>query len=104
MTRTIPAPKKGLHREINNFRPVALTSHEMKILERLIIHILKMNYAQDPLQFVHLEKVGVEDAALFLLHLALFLTVSYSDVRMPFFEFLSSFQQRAVKPTSCDLD
>lgn len=38
----IPAPKKAVVKELNNFRPVALTSHLMKTLERLLLlHLLR---------------------------------------------------------------
>ncbi|KAI4888322.1 hypothetical protein NFI96_008074 [Prochilodus magdalenae] len=36
----VPVPKKGRPSELNDFRPVALTSHFMKTLERLLLHFL----------------------------------------------------------------
>lgn len=37
MSCLIPVPKKGHPRELNDYRPVALTSHLMKVLERLVL-------------------------------------------------------------------
>lgn len=64
----IPVPKKPHPKELNNFRPVALTSHLMKTLERLLLRLLRpqVRPALDPLQF---ENVGVKDAILYMLHL-----------------------------------
>ena len=48
----------------------ALTSHMMKTMERLLLHILRPQvcHALDPLQFAYEEKVGVDDAITNLLH------------------------------------
>ena len=91
----VPVPKKKGHSSaLNDYRPVALTSHAMKSLERLILRRLKPQalHAQDPLQFGYQEKVGVEDAVLYLLHRV----YSYMDkgggaVRVMFFDFSSAF-------------
>ncbi|KAI4891862.1 hypothetical protein NFI96_004691 [Prochilodus magdalenae] len=58
----VPVPKKGRPSELNDFRPVALTSHVMKTLERLLLHLLRpqVQHAMDPLQFAYREKVGRE--------------------------------------------
>ncbi|KAI3355422.1 hypothetical protein L3Q82_018263 [Scortum barcoo] len=66
----IPVPKKPHPGELNDFRPVALTSHVMKTMERLLLHHLRpqTHHALDPLQFAYREKTGVEDAIIFLLH------------------------------------
>ena len=66
----ISVPKKKHHREPGDFRPVALTSH-MKTFKRLLLHVLRpqVQHAQDPLQFGYQERVGVEDAILYLLTL-----------------------------------
>ena len=37
----VPVPKAGCPAELNDYRPVALTSHIMKILEWLILHLLR---------------------------------------------------------------
>ncbi|KAL6470652.1 hypothetical protein MHYP_G00217710 [Metynnis hypsauchen] len=90
----IPIPKRGRPSELNDFRPVALTSHVMKTLERLLLHLLRpqVQHATDPLQFAYRERVGVEDAMLYLLHRA----HSYLDkggcaVRVMFFDFSNAF-------------
>ncbi|KAI4890783.1 hypothetical protein NFI96_007798 [Prochilodus magdalenae] len=90
----VPVPKKGRPSELNDFRPVALTSHVMKTLERLLLHLLRpqVQHAMDPLQFAYREKVGVEDAMLYLLHRAhSHLDKGGSAVRVMFFDFSSAF-------------
>ncbi|XP_035812432.2 uncharacterized protein LOC118471519 [Amphiprion ocellaris] len=90
----VPVPKKGRPQELNDYRPVALTSHLMKILERLVLQFLQpqVQLVKDPLQFAYQEKVGVEDAVLYLLHRALaYLDVGGCMVRMLFFDFSGAF-------------
>ena len=90
----VPVPKTGRPVEMNDYRPVALTSHIMKTLERLILRHLKPQVAQelDPLQFAYQEHIGVEDAVLFMLHRAYaYLDVPGSYVRIMFFDFSSAF-------------
>ncbi|KAI4888279.1 hypothetical protein NFI96_012150 [Prochilodus magdalenae] len=90
----VPVTKKGQPSELNDFRPVALTSHVMKTLERLLLHLLRpqVQHAMDPLQFAYREKVGVEDAMLYLLHRAhSHLDKGGSAVRVMFFDFSSAF-------------
>ncbi|KAI4890987.1 hypothetical protein NFI96_031382 [Prochilodus magdalenae] len=90
----VPVPKKARPSELNDFRPVALTSHVMKTLERLLLHLLRpqVQHAMDPLQFAYREKVGVEDAMLYLLHRAhSHLDKGGSAVRVMFFDFSSAF-------------
>ncbi|KAI4872192.1 hypothetical protein NFI96_031026 [Prochilodus magdalenae] len=93
-TCLIPVPKKAHPKELNDYRPVALTSHVMKTMERLLLNHLRpqVHHAEDPLQFAYREKVGVEDAILYLLHR----THSHLDkgggaVRVMFFDFSSAF-------------
>lgn len=90
----VPVPKKNRPSVLNDYRPVALTSQVMKTLERLVLQLMRpqVQSVRDPLQFAYQEKVGVEDAVLYLLHRAL----SYLDgggciVRMLFFDFSSAF-------------
>ncbi|GLD46311.1 receptor-type tyrosine-protein phosphatase gamma-like protein [Lates japonicus] len=54
---------------MNDYRPVALTSHLMKTLERLFLSLLRPQvlHTQDPLQFAYRT---VDDAILHLLHQA----------------------------------
>ncbi|KAI4872034.1 hypothetical protein NFI96_006517 [Prochilodus magdalenae] len=87
----VPVPKKGRPTELNDFRPVALTSHVMKTLE---CHLLRpqVQHAMDPLQFAYRKKVGVEDAMLYFLHRAhSHLDKGGSAVRVMFFDFSSAF-------------
>ena len=60
----IPVPKKPKVNEMNDLRPVALTSVPMTFLERLVLkEILKVfEKFQDPLQFAYRSKRSVEDA------------------------------------------
>ena len=62
----IPIPKKGKVKEMNDLRPVALTSVLMKCLEKLVKTLLLPFVApyQDPLQFAYREHRGVDDAIL----------------------------------------
>ncbi|CAM4691197.1 unnamed protein product [Leuciscus chuanchicus] len=66
----IPVPKKPLPSELNDFRPVALTSHMMKTMERLLLRMLRpqVSHSLDRLQFAYQEKVGVDDNITYLLH------------------------------------
>ncbi|XP_061736244.1 uncharacterized protein LOC133538608 [Nerophis ophidion] len=68
----VPVPKKNCPSELNDYRPVALTSYLMKTLEWLFLSLLRpqVQHAQDSLQFAYQAGVGVEDAILYLLHRA----------------------------------
>ncbi|KAI4888220.1 hypothetical protein NFI96_004855 [Prochilodus magdalenae] len=93
-TCLIPVPKKAHPEELNDYRPVALTSHVMKTMERLLLNHLRpqVHHAEDPLQFAYREKVGVEDAILYLLHRAhSHLDKGGGAVRVMFFDFSSAF-------------
>ncbi len=108
----IPVPKKKHPSDPNDFCLIALTSHVMKSLERLALHLSRaqVNHAQDPLQFAYREKTGVEDAVLYLLHRALsYLDKGGCTVRMLFFDPSSAFN--TIQPplpreklTNMDLD
>src|SRR4029434_5987212 len=90
----IPVPKKPHPSVLNDFRPVALTSHISKTMERLLLHILRpqVRHALDPLQFAYQEKVGVEDAIVYLMHRAhSYLDKGKCAVRIMFFDFSSAF-------------
>ena len=90
----VPVPKKPHPGEMNDFRPVALTSHVMKTMERLLLRHLRpqTHHALDPLQFAYREKVGVEDAIIFLLHRSLsHLDRGSGAVRITFLDFSSAF-------------
>ena len=61
----IPVPKKPNIKALNDFRPLALTSVVMKVLERLVLVYLKSVTISnmDPLQFAYRENRCTDDAA-----------------------------------------
>ncbi|TWW80580.1 putative RNA-directed DNA polymerase from transposon BS [Takifugu flavidus] len=90
----IPVPKKNRPSELNDFRPVALTSHLMKTLERLFLNLLRpqVQHAEDSLQFAYRDKVGVEDAIIYLLHrVHSHLDKGSGTARILFLDFSSAF-------------
>ncbi|XP_055359833.1 uncharacterized protein LOC114845009 isoform X1 [Betta splendens] len=90
----VPVPKTTHPKDLNNFRPVALTPHLMKTLERLVLHQLRcmVSSAMDLLQFAYQSGIGVKDAIIFLLHRSLaHLGKPDSTVRILFFDFSSAF-------------
>ena len=62
----IPVPKKKNISELNDLRPIALTSVLMKCLEKLIKSLMKpyISKYEDPLQFAYQEGKSVDDAIL----------------------------------------
>ena len=62
----IPIPKKPKIKEMNDLRPVALTSIIMKCMERIVLNKIKSCFSsqQDPLQFAYRSKRSVDDAIL----------------------------------------
>ncbi|KAI4895660.1 hypothetical protein NFI96_004663 [Prochilodus magdalenae] len=87
-------PKTPHPKDLNSYRPVALTSHLMKTLERLLLVHLRppVSPAMDPLQFAYQPGIGVEDAIIHLLHRSLsHLENAGSTVRIMFFDFSSAF-------------
>ncbi|TWW53314.1 putative RNA-directed DNA polymerase from transposon BS [Takifugu flavidus] len=90
----IPVPKKNRPSELNDFQPVALTSHLMKTLERLFLNLLRpqVQHAEDSLQFAYRDKVGVEDAIIYLLHrVHSHLDKGSGTARILFLDFSSAF-------------
>jgi hypothetical protein len=90
----VPVPKKTIVTCLNDLRPVALTSHVMKVFERLVLPTLRFQVSdfQDPLQFAYRARVGVDDALLFLVNtIYSHLEKSGSYVRIMFFDFSSAF-------------
>ncbi|TWW75415.1 hypothetical protein D4764_13G0000770 [Takifugu flavidus] len=90
----ISVPKKTHPVAPSDYRRIALTSHIMKVKERLVLTHLRplVSPFQDPLQFAYQPKVGVDDAVIYLLQRA------YSSldrlnitVRVMFFDFSSAF-------------
>ena len=66
----IPVAKKPSPKEMNDYRPVALTSIAFKCAEKIIMRQLRAETAgqQDPLQFAYKQNRNTEDAVLTLLH------------------------------------
>ncbi|KAI3352142.1 hypothetical protein L3Q82_020956 [Scortum barcoo] len=64
----VPVPKTSRPKEPNHFRPVALTSHLMKALERIVLRHLRplVSPNMDPLQFAYQPGIGVDDAVIYL--------------------------------------
>ncbi|KAI4875880.1 hypothetical protein NFI96_009457 [Prochilodus magdalenae] len=90
----VPVPKTQHPKDLNSYRPVALTSHLMKSLERLVLTHLRplVRPSMDPLQFAYQPGVGVDDAVIYHLHRALsHLEKPGSTVRITFFDFSSAF-------------
>ncbi|KAI3369209.1 hypothetical protein L3Q82_007442 [Scortum barcoo] len=56
----VPVPKTPHPKELNSYRPVALTSHLMKTLERLVLAHLRplVSSFMDPLQFAYQPDIG----------------------------------------------
>ena len=90
----VPVPKKPQPSGFSDYRPVALTSHNMKTLERLILEQLRpmVRPHLDPLQFAYQPRTGVEDAIIYLLNrVYAHLDKPGSTVRVTFFDFSSAF-------------
>ena len=90
----VPVPKKARPSILNDYRPVALTSHLMKSLERLVLSLLRplASSSLDPLQFAYQPRLGVEDAVIFLRHRpCAHLDSPGSTVRILFLDFSSAF-------------
>ncbi|TWW77038.1 hypothetical protein D4764_12G0004280 [Takifugu flavidus] len=86
----VPVLKTAHAREPNHFRPVALTSHLMKTMERIVLTHLRqlVDSKMDPLQFAYRLGIGVDDAVIYLLHRSLsHLEGTRSTVRVMFFDF-----------------
>lgn len=90
----VPVPKRPVPSSLNDFRPVALTSHVMKVFERLILAQLRpiVSSALDPLQFAYQAQLSVDDAVIYLLQRAhSHLDSVKGSVRIMFFDFSSAF-------------
>lgn len=90
----VPVPKTPRPSNSRDYRPVALTSHIMKTLERLVMEQLRpmVSSILDPLQFAYQPRIGVEDAIIFLLNrIYPHLDKPASTVRIMFFDFSSAF-------------
>ncbi len=90
----IPVPKKPKITELNDYRPVALTSVVMKSFERLVLAYLKASTGPllDPLQFAYRANRSVDDTVNMGLHFILqHLDRPGTYVRILFVDFSSAF-------------
>ncbi|TWW62404.1 hypothetical protein D4764_04G0010510 [Takifugu flavidus] len=98
--RACPSVPKTPHlKELNSYRLVALTSHLMKTLDRLILAHLRplASSFMDPLQFAYKPSIGVDDTIIYLLHTSLtHLEKAGSNVRIMFFLFLQCIPAQAA--------
>ena len=87
-------PKKKNVKEMNDLRPIALTSIVMKCMEKLVKSFLKryVHNFEDPMQFAYQEGKGVEDAQLtFTNNIYKHLETPGAYVRILFVDFSSAF-------------
>ncbi|KAI3358221.1 hypothetical protein L3Q82_003213 [Scortum barcoo] len=88
------AEKKSRPSDNKDYRPVALTSHIMKVLERLILPHIRTSVAphMDTLQFTYQPNISVDDALIYMLHRTYtHLDTPDASVRFIFFDFTSAF-------------
>ena len=94
ISHIVPLPKSSKPRQPNDFRPIALTSLTMKILEKLIKNqiVTTIKGKLDPLQFAYQAGKGVEDAQIFILNtLYRHLEKPNAHARLLFGDFSSAF-------------
>ena len=94
MFRNHTSPEKPKIKEMNDLRPVALTSVPMKCLERLVLYELRKVFDrfQDPLQFAYRSKRSVDDAILiFLDNIYKHIDIPRNYCRILFIDFSSAF-------------
>ena len=87
-------PKKSAVKELNDLRPVALTSIVTKCLEKLLAREIKKCFSvlQDPMQFAYREDRNVEHAILvFLQNVHKHLDTPKNYCRILFVDFSSAF-------------
>ncbi|KAM3872975.1 laminin subunit beta-4 [Diretmus argenteus] len=90
----IPIPKRAKVTSLNDYRPVALTSVVMKVLERLVLACLKSitDPVLDPLQFTYRANRSTDDAVNMALHYVLeHLDSAGNYTRILFVDFSSAF-------------
>ena len=90
----VPVPKKPRPSELNDYRPVALTSVVMKSFERLVLrHLTGLTASQtDPMQFAYKAARGTDDACAVLVHLLQqHLDVPGTYARILYVDFSSAF-------------
>jgi hypothetical protein len=90
----VPVAKKRSASELNDYRPVALTSIPFKCAEKIVLRRLRSETAehQDPLQFAYARNRSTDDAILTLLHTILeHLEKPSTYARVLFIDFSSAF-------------
>ncbi len=90
----IPVPKKSRPQQLNDYRPIALTSILAKCMEKIVRKHLLDGVASmlDPLQFAYRARRGVEDASVTLLNLvSKHLEDTQTYARILFIDFSSAF-------------
>ena len=90
----VPVLKTPRPSGVKDYRPVALTSHVMETVERLVLDQLRpmVQPLLDPLQFGHQPRLGVEDTIIYQLdRVYAHLDKPESTVRIMFFDFSSVF-------------
>jgi hypothetical protein len=94
MVTIVPVPNNAKVTELNDYRPVALTSVIMNCFERLVKdHITStLPVTLDPLQFAYRRNRSIDDAVTITLHTALsHLNKRNTYVRMLFIDYSSAF-------------
>ena len=94
LSKIVPVPKSNQAKVMNDFRPIALTSTLVKILEKIVMnHFLPTcQPLLDPLQFAYRAKRGVEDAILcFSNNLYCHIDTPKCYIRTMFIDFSSAF-------------
>ena len=90
----VPVAKKPRPSQLNDYRPVALTSIVMKCFERIMLKYLLQPVSEliDPNQFAYQQNKSVQDAVLYLAHLLFKHTdEAKSYLRVMFVDFSSAF-------------
>jgi len=88
-----PVPKSCCLSELNDYRPVALTSIVMKCFERIVLKTIlsQTQHSLDPFQFAYRKNRSTDDATLTLLNNAyIHLEKPSSYVRILFIDFSST--------------
>ena len=89
----VPVPKKSTPSDLSDYRPVALTSYVIKVLERMVLANLRpqVEVLLDSLQFIYQPHLEVDDAVIYLLQPAhSHLDGGGGTVRITFFNFSSA--------------
>lgn len=90
----VPVPKKTCPNDNNDYRPIALTSNVVKVMEKIITEKLRSEVEQqlDPYQFAYSKNRSTSDAISTVVHLVLkHLEISGAYARLVFIDFSSAF-------------